>query len=126
MNKTLSRFGDPGASATGAAAGAAEQAASARAPVRQVRNTVGSPRGGTYSVSLPAGRGATAFLPPGRPTAVLRPIVIVVSFPPPRREVAVSSNLLSGGVAAPAIEYRSAPRYRILQRCFTRPPGVTP
>ena len=38
----------------------------------------------------------------------------------------MSSNLLSGGVAAPAIEYRSAPRYRILQRCFTRPPGVTP
>ena len=25
----------------------------------------------------------------------------------------------------PAVEFRAAPRYRVLQRCFARPPGVT-
>jgi len=30
----------------------------------------------------------------------------------------------AAGPAAPGVEFRASPRYRVLQRCFVRPPGV--
>jgi hypothetical protein len=45
---------------------------------------------------------------------------------PFNREVAVTGHTPPGGAGAeaPLVEYRTAPRHRILRRCFARPSGV--